>query len=192
MICLEGQGADRPLMASKPDEGNAGNMQESNNSGRTRLQKLKKGQQRLPPRQYLAVTVRRRDGLHRGFKAVRSDIVEGGRLHSASPESSLDPNFALPSTRTIQRPRNRGARFSAKARRPSLKSSLSAAWSIRRWAAATSRPPSPMDNPFSMNFAPAIESGALLARVPANARAAETASSLISSTRPIDRARAAS
>src|SRR5258708_13105329 len=148
-------------------------MQRTENTGGPRILEIQHGQESCPARQYLAVTVRRRDGLHRGFKAVRSDIVEGGRLHSASPESSLDANFALPSTCTIQRPRNRGALFSAKARLPSLKSSLSAARSIRRWAAATSRPPSPMHNPFSRNFAPAFETEPLLASLPPNQTATD-------------------
>ena len=52
-----------------------------------------------------------------------------------------------------------------------------------RWAAAMSRAPSAMDKLFSMNFA--IDSGALLASVPARPAAAETALSHISSTRPI-------
>src|SRR6267378_1973001 len=186
------QSANCHPIAPQLNERHIRDMHEVDDNARARHPEVQQRHERLPAGQYLAVAVRRRDGLHRCFKAVRSDIVEGGGLHSASPESSLDLTFALPPTHTIQRPRNRGALFSANARLPSLKSSLSAARSIMRWAAATSRAPSPMDNPFSMNFAPAIDSGALLASVPANASAAETASSLISSTSPIDSARAAS
>src|ERR1700722_18781810 len=184
-IGVPGHGADRDPVAPELNERHARNVHQIDNYRRARHPEVQQRHQGLPTSQYLAVSVRRSESRNRRFKARRSDIVEGGWLHFAPLDGSLELTFALRRTCAIQRPLKRGVLFSAKARLPSLKSSLSAARSIMRWAAAMSRAPSAMDKLFSMNFAPAIDSGALLASVPARPAAAETALSHISSTRPI-------
>src|ERR1700691_3955738 len=141
-------------------------MHQIDNNRRTHHPAVQQRHRGLSPGQHLAVSVRRGESRDRRFKTPWSDIIEGGWLHLLPWKARW--NFdSLGGECAIQRPLKRGALFSANARLPSLKSSLSAAISIMCWAAAMSRAPSPMDRWFSMNFAPAIDSGALFARVPA-------------------------
>src|SRR6185437_11496776 len=184
-IGMPGHGANGNPVAPEFYERHSRNMHQIDNKRRTRHPEVQQRHQRLPSGQYLAVSVRRGESRDRRFAALWSDIVESGWLHFAPLDGSLKLTFALRRMRATQHPLNRGALFSAKARLPSLKSSLSAARSIMRWAAAMSRAPSPMDKLFNMNFAPAIDSGALRASVPAKPIAPDTASLHISSTSPI-------
>src|SRR5580692_6980253 len=95
------QGADRDLVVPKLDGRKAGNAHEIDDDRGTGHPEIQKRHQRLPPGHYLAVAVRRRERPHRSLEAFGDDIVEGRRLHSATPESSDNLTFALPSKRDI-------------------------------------------------------------------------------------------
>ncbi len=123
--------------------------------GGTGHPEIQQRQQALTAGQHLPFTVRGDERFDGGLHCRRRDVVESGQASSVrfqKPISSSNLNAAKP-----RQP------FSANARRPSLKSSLSEAWSMSRCTAAGSSAPAPIESPFSMYFAPEIDNGALAA-----------------------------
>ncbi len=95
------QRADGDCVAPELDERQARHMREIDQNRGTRHPEIQQGHQGLSAGHHLAVAIRRRERLDRCFEAARRNIVEGGRLHCAAPESSPGLTFALQAPRAI-------------------------------------------------------------------------------------------